>query len=235
MAEKDYKTYTEHYKLVKPGDLEKYDIEEVTRTNADIIDTELKKHEIAISNLHNYDDTSIKKDMLKLQKEQENHTELINNKVDKQEGKDLSTNDFTDAYKQKVDDLENYDDTEIKQKYNELQQENIELKKTQDDMIEKQLNKQTEADTSLVIKDTDEGYGKLSVYGGQRQEKREGYNKLKIVATTQTSNGVKFTVNEDGTVVANGTATEVSYIALNKFVCNADTYILSGCPARRRG
>lgn len=99
--------------------------------------------------------------------------EDINSKVDKQEGKDLSTNDFTDTYKQKLDNLENYDDTEIKQKYNELQQENIELKKTQDDMIEKQLNKQTEADTSLIIKDSDEFYRKIEcVWWSEAREKK---------------------------------------------------------------
>ena len=92
-----------------------------------------------------------------------------------------------------------------------LQQENIELKKTQDDMIEKSLNKETEADTSLIVKDTDEFYGKLSVYGGQRQEKREGYNKLETKNRLgSTTNGIDFVVNDDGTVTANGTATAVA-------------------------
>lgn len=86
--------------------------------------------------------------------------------------------EVVNAHADDIENFENYDDTEIKQKYNELQQENIELKKIQDDMIEKSLNKETEADTSLIVKDTDEFYGKLSVYGGQRQEKREGYNKF---------------------------------------------------------
>ncbi len=173
MAEKDYKSYTENYNLIKPGDLEKYDIEEVTRTNADIIDAELNKHEIAIKNLHNYDDTSIKKDIQSLEKAQQTCAELINNKVSIEEGKDLSTNDFTNTYKQKLDELQNYDDTEVVQEIRKLQQENIELKRTQDDMIEKQLNKQSEVDTSVIAKDTDEFYGKLSIFGGQRQDKRD--------------------------------------------------------------
>lgn len=38
----------------------------------------------------------------------------IANKVDKVSGKGLSTNDFTNADKNKLDDLENYDDAEVK-------------------------------------------------------------------------------------------------------------------------
>ena len=38
----------------------------------------------------------------------------LNNKVDKVQGKELSSNDFTDTLKEKLEGLENYDDTEIK-------------------------------------------------------------------------------------------------------------------------
>lgn len=41
--------------------------------------------------------------------------ELINTKVDKVEGKQLSTNDYTTSEKQKLANLNNYDDSEIKQ------------------------------------------------------------------------------------------------------------------------
>ena len=40
-------------------------------------------------------------------------TNLQNNKVDKEEGKGLSTNDFTNEEKEKLAGLNNYDDTEI--------------------------------------------------------------------------------------------------------------------------
>lgn len=39
----------------------------------------------------------------------------LNNKVDKVQGKELSSNDFTDTLKEKLEGLENYDDTEIKE------------------------------------------------------------------------------------------------------------------------
>ena len=42
----------------------------------------------------------------------------IENKVDKEEGKGLSSNDYTDAEKEKLASLENYDDTEIKDSLN---------------------------------------------------------------------------------------------------------------------
>lgn len=45
-------------------------------------------------------------------------------KEDKVPGKGLSTNDFTDAYKNKLDELKNYDDTEIKNNLNEQVQKN---------------------------------------------------------------------------------------------------------------
>jgi hypothetical protein len=49
---------------------------------------------------------------------------------------------------------------------------------------------------------------------------------------TVTSNGITFTVNTDGTIVANGTATATGWIALSKFVGESGrNYILSGCPA----
>lgn len=71
----------------------------------------------------------------------------------------------------------------------------------------------------------------IAVCGNSKQETRSGKNLLKNTATTQTINGVDFTVNEDGTVTANGTATNTSYIAVNSFlyVANQD-YVLSGCP-----
>lgn len=45
----------------------------------------------------------------------------INGKVDKEEGKGLSSNDFTDAYKEKLEGLHNYDDTEILNKISSIE------------------------------------------------------------------------------------------------------------------
>lgn len=45
---------------------------------------------------------------------------LLNKKVDKVNGKDLSTNDFTNALRTKLEGLENYDDTDLRNKVNQL-------------------------------------------------------------------------------------------------------------------
>jgi len=62
----------------------------------------------------------------------------VNGKIDKVEGKELSTNDFTSNYKEKLENLENYDDTEIKQSIEEVTIKNSEqdnsISKIQEDL-----------------------------------------------------------------------------------------------------
>lgn len=53
---------------------------------------------------------------------QEDVGDLDENKVDKEDGKGLSTNDYTNAEKEKLSDLENYDDTEVRGLVTGLQQ-----------------------------------------------------------------------------------------------------------------
>lgn len=61
------------------------------------------------------------------------------------------------------------------------------------------------------------------------------YNKnfLKNIATTQTINGVAFTVNSDGTVVANGTATASASLEIQQVnpALPKGEFILNGCPS----
>ena len=57
-----------------------------------------------LSNLENYDDTEIKRDIQNLE----------DTKVDREVNKGLSTNDYTNEEKSKLASLENYDDTEVK-------------------------------------------------------------------------------------------------------------------------
>ena len=123
--------YTTHFNLIKPKKSENYDIDEVTRTNADLIDT------------------------------------ILFGKVDKVPGKGLSENDFTNQYKQKLDNLSNYDDTTIKKDITNIKSEQT----TQDKDIEKnsnnitkiqnecnriinQLNLKVVSGTEITLKDT---------------------------------------------------------------------------------
>jgi hypothetical protein len=50
---------------------------------------------------------------------------LLNNKVDAIEGKGLSTNDFSTVEKNKLNSLENYDDSELKARISELETNSI--------------------------------------------------------------------------------------------------------------
>ena len=63
---------------------------------------------------------------------------------------------------------------------------------------------------------------------------RAGRNLLENSATSQTINGVTFTVNSDGSVTANGTASpeaKLEIYADNSSSCPYNGYILSGCPS----
>ena len=63
-----------------------------------------------------------------------------------------------------------------------------------------------------------------------------GKNKLKTSATTQTINGVTFTVNDDGTVSLSGTSTGRANFSMPLSVPLVDgDYILSGCPSGGSG
>jgi len=59
----------------------------------------------------------------------------------------------------------------------------------------------------------------------------EGKNLLQNTATSQTINGVTFTVNANGSVTCNGQATRVIYFAFNSsFTLPVGEFVLTGCP-----
>lgn len=59
----------------------------------------------------------------------------------------------------------------------------------------------------------------------------ESYNLLNNTASTQTINGITFTVNEDGSVTANGKSNGNSTLVIsNVFIGAGNAIILSGCP-----
>ena len=67
-------------------------------------------------------------------------------------------------------------------------------------------------------------------YGEQKQH-RVRKNLLQNTATSQTKNGVTFTVNSDGSVTCNGTTTNTIYFAVKANVAlESGTYVLTGCP-----
>lgn len=70
----------------------------------------------------------------------------------------------------------------------------------------------------------------LTAKGHAEQDATTGKNLLPNNATSQTSNGVTFTVNADGSITANGTATQLIGRNISPTLNLSGTYTLSGCP-----
>lgn len=67
-----------------------------------------------LASLENYDDSEVKETLSTLVKADTELAGAIGKKVDKVEGKQLTTEDFTTALKEKLQGLNNYDDAEVK-------------------------------------------------------------------------------------------------------------------------
>jgi hypothetical protein len=69
-------------------------------------------------------------------------------------------------------------------------------------------------------------------YKGNTYEVNLGKNLLPNTATTQTINGITYTINEDKSITANGTASANSVLNIyGNLTLSAGTYTFSGCPA----
>lgn len=123
-----------------------------------------------------------------------NNADELENKISKQEGKGLSSNDFTNELKAKLNNLENYDDTEVKQDISnldtnkaskaELQEVAIalqaELKATRKDLQAGTLEGQDTGESLYLQDSSDARFREFGITGNSKQEKREGYNKFDI-------------------------------------------------------
>lgn len=196
--------YTEHYSLKKPKQTENYDIDDVTRDNADLIDKALyeKVDKLPSKGLSTNDFTTpLLKKLNGIEsgaQKNEEGTVIDNNYVH-------TDNNFTDAEKNKI---------------LELEQENNELSEN--------MPWNTTSGKSLHITDSAKySKNKLSISGDMEQEKRSGKNKFKIPASA-TSNGVTLTNNGDGSFTLNGTTTGIAIFnaTLNNSL-KAGTYTLS--------
>ena len=85
-------------------------------------------------------------------------TNLQNNKVDKVQGKGLSTNDYTNEEKNKLASLENYDDTEIKQELTtqgtQIEQNKTDIDTINTNMVNYSLVTETGSKIALTIDNT---------------------------------------------------------------------------------
>ena len=71
-------------------------------------------------------------------------------------------------------------------------------------------------------------------YIGQDYKINLGKNLINNIETTQTINGITYTVNDDGSVLVNGTATALTVLNIignNTFTLPEGIYTISGCPS----
>ena len=81
------------------------------------------------------------------------------------------------------------------------------------------------------IDDTYEPYYDKGIVDLNRTIMQGSKNLLHTTAKSQTVNGVTFTVNDDGSVTANGTATNAMAFPIGDVALSAGSYKLSGCPS----
>lgn len=89
--------------------------------------TDEEKNKLA--SLENYNDSEIKSDISNINSELSSMNDVVSGKVDKQEGKQLSSNDYTDEEKHKLESLSNYDDTKVKSEISDVKRGLSELSK----------------------------------------------------------------------------------------------------------
>lgn len=182
----------------------------------------------------NADITSLKNRVNTLES---NVSNLENNKVDKIEGKSLSTEDFTTELKTKLEGLNNYDDTDIKEE--QIQQnkniENLQTNDSKQDLLISKLknvalNAKTEEAKSIHVEDANK-FGSLEVLGNHEQETREGKNLYNLNDVSDKSSGV--VVDEDDWIEIsfNETKQDVTYMNYmlkpsNKLKTNSTYYLI---------
>lgn len=92
------------------------------------------------------------------------------NKVDKVDGKGLSTEDYTTAEKQKLAGLNNYDDTEIKEDIQDIKSEQATQNTKLQELEDNQIHITTERASNLNVQDASGQNAKINIFGISKQE-----------------------------------------------------------------
>lgn len=157
---------------------------------------------------------------------------LLNGKVDKEIGKVLSANDFTNVYKNKLDGLSNYDDTEVTADITALQAENVQLKSSIEDLKNNQIEATEEGSTvtldncanagiaDFVLKGRTEQASEptpdnpqdVHVVTGENSIVAQNKNLLKNPRLRYGNRGFTLTQNSDGSITLNGTNSDTEYL-----------------------
>ena len=115
------------------------------------------------------DNTTNKQDINTLKTDNETNKQNIANKVDKVEGKGLSTEDFTAELKTKLEGLNNYDDTEIKEDIAEIQAEQATQNQKIEQLDDNQIHITTEKSSNINVQDASGQNAKINVFGNSIQ------------------------------------------------------------------
>lgn len=129
------------------------------------------------------------------------------------------------------------DITQIKNRTTTIEKQIISTNKNIDDLKTDQqsqkdalINITTEKADSLIVKDASNLNAKVKLFGISKQKTREGYNILNYDSLeSRTINGITFTINEDKSITANGTATANATLNLVR-----RSWKLSACIRSRR-
>ena len=160
------------------------------------------------------------------------------NKVQKIPGKELSANDFTNKYKKKLDSLENYDDTEVKQNMLDIEEE---LEKTKKEFNDYAIHGQASGEF-MHLTDSAKSSCKIDIKGNVKQD---GEPTLDTPAKIQTvKDSVKVTstnknlfnkenieyYNNNSSAFESATNDVPTRLRTNSFELKPNDYILSGIP-----
>lgn len=87
--------------------------------------------------------------------------------------------------------------------------------------------------TNIYLPDQIKMVGDEAEYVDYQEQKlhRVRKNLLQNTASSQTKNGVTFTVNNDGSVTCNGTASNNTFFKIGDLSLASQSYILTGCPS----
>lgn len=161
-----------------------------------------------------------------MKKMAESIDEQTDNLLQKEEGKGLSSNDFTNELKTKLNNLENYDDTEVKQDISnldtnkaskaELQEATIalqaELLATRKDLQAGTLEGQAEGESLYLADSSDARFRSFGTGGNSKQETRVGYNLIEQKVTSMTGANSEISFDEEGFMTASNSSDKTSYI-----------------------
>lgn len=116
------------------------------------------------------DIASLKNRVSTLELDNTRNKQDIANKVDKVDGKGLSTEDFTTGLKAKLEGLSNYNDTEIKEDIQDIKLEQTTQNTKLQELEDNQMHITTERASNLNVQDASGQNAKIKLFGISKQE-----------------------------------------------------------------